>query len=316
MKIILLILLFISFSYGETFTNPVSVYKASGAVVDIMIAENKLYVATDSSNVDIFDIKTNLLIQTITIDKIIDFMGDLVSAKVYSVDVIGKSLLILSQAEQGYRRVYLYKNNQLEVIIPSSLSLSIAKAKFLDANTILLGLLSDEIISYNIQEKKENWRVQASGSKFSNFVLNEQKDKVVVADESGNLQILNTKNGAHIQTLSGQNLDNVFQVDYKKNIICSAGQDRRVVVYNLNNDTAYYKSSEFLIYSVGLSPSAKLLGYSSDENNNVTVFDTQTKEIVGKFGGNRMTITNILFMNEKEFFVSSDDNKINLYKIK
>jgi hypothetical protein len=72
----------------------------------------------------------------------------------------------------------------------------------------------------------------------------------------------------------------------------------------------------FLIYSAGLSPSAKLAGYSSDENNNVTVFNTSTQSILGVFGGNKMTLTNILFINEEEFLVSSDDNTINLYKIK
>jgi len=316
MKTLILVLIFVNLLYAKSFTAPLSSFKTSGSVVDIMINDAKLYAATDSSKVDVFDIASGERIQTINIDKIVDFMGDVVNAKVYSVDVMGKSLLILSQAEKGYRRVYLYKDDTLSVVIPSSSQLSIAKAKFLDENTLLLGLLSDEIISYNIKEKKENWRVQASGSKFSNFMLNEKKDRVVVADESGALQMLETNNGKHIRTLSGENVDNVFQVDYKNSIICTAGQDRRVVVYNLKNSSAYYKSSDFLVYSVALSPSAKLLAYSSDENNNITVFNTHTKDIIGRFGGNRMTITNILFMNEKEFFVSSDDNIINFYKIK
>ena len=74
--------------------------------------------------------------------------------------------------------------------------------------------------------------------------------------------------------------------------------------------------ANFLIYSVGLSPSGKLVGYAYDENNNVKVFNTITKKVIGIFGGNKMTLTNILFINENEFFSASDDKTINFYKIK
>ena len=87
------------------------------------------------------------------------------------------------------------------------------------------------------------------------------------------------------------------------------------MIYNAKTGSSYYKTAQFLIYSVGLSPSANLVGYSSDENNNVTLFDTNTKSEIGKFGANEMTLSTILFINENEFIVSSDSSKINLYKI-
>jgi hypothetical protein len=232
------------------------------------------------------------------------------------VDVIKNKVLILSQAEKGFRRVHIHMPDTTELIIPYTERLYIAKAKFLDENTILLALLGNELISYNIKAKKENWKVQVSQSKFSNFALNETKSQVVVADESGNLKLHNTADGSLVKVFSNQNLDNVFQVAYKKGVIATAGQDRRVVVYNALSGSAYYKTSSFLIYSVGLSPSSHLVGYSSDENNNVTIFDTVTKNELGTFGGNKMTLSNILFVNESEFLVSSDDSKINIYKIK
>ena len=105
-------------------------------------------------------------------------------------------------------------------------------------------------------------------------------------------------------------------VAYKNGIIATAGQDRRVVIYAYKFDSAYYKSSSFLIYSVGLSPSGKRVAYSSDENNNITVFNTITTSTLGKFGGNKMTLTNILFLNENEFLVASDDKTINFYSVK
>jgi len=313
---ILLSLLIVNSLFSATIQKPNAQYKADGAVIDLVIQDGKMYASTKVSIVDIFDIKTKKIIKKITLPNITDFMGDEITAKIYSVDVLNNEILILSQAEHGYRSVYIYKDNKLNPIITIEDKLYIAKAKFIDKDNIVLGLLSNDIISYNIKTKKQNWTIQPSGSKFSNLTLSTNKKEVVICDESGDLHILDTKDGKLLKTLSGQNLDNVFQADYKNNIIITAGQDRRAVVYNLNNGSAYYKTTNFLIYSVGLSPSAKLAAFASDENNNVTVFKTNTKNTVGVFGGNKMTLTNILFLNEKEFFVGSDDRTINFYKIK
>ena len=148
---------------------------------------------------------------------------------------------------------------------------------------------------------KSKTRIQVSQSKFSDFALNESKTEIIIADESGNLSVHNTKDGSFIKEFSGQNLDNVFQVDTKNGVIITAGQDRRAVVYNTKYKSSYYKIAPFLIYSVGLSPSGKIAGFASDENNNVTVFNTSTKSSLGVYGGNKMTLTNILFINEKDF---------------
>ena len=58
-------------------------------------------------------------------------------------------------------------------------------------------------------------------------------------------------------------------------------------------------------------------GYlACDENNNVSVVDTISRSEIAKFGGNKMTISKIVFVNENEFLVSSDDKIINLYSVK
>ena len=316
MKILLTILLLLSSLYALKIQQADTKFTASGGVVDILYDDGKLYAATDASSVDIFDINTTDIIDRIMVDKITDFMGDVIDSKVYSVDKIGNKILILSQAKKGARRIHIYQDGKMELVIPYTQRLFIAKAKFIDENTILLGLLSNEIISFDIKERKTNYRVQVSQSKFSNFALNEDKTEVVVADESGNLKIHNTKDGSLVEEFAGQNLDNVFQVDYKNGIIATAGQDRRAVIYTRASGSAYYKTSNFLIYSVGLSPSATLAGFASDENNNITIFNTRSQKEIGKFGGNKMTLTNILFLDETRFFGASDDKTINLYKIK
>lgn len=316
MRLFLLLAIVFSSLYGVTFQPPIQQYVASGAVVDLAVEDNTLYSATDSGSVDLFDLKSAKRIEKITVGKITDFMGDEIDSKVYSVDVLEGKVLLLSQGVKGFRRVHIYENGKLDEVISVDERLYIAKAAFLDSDRVLLGMLSNEIIAYDLRTKKMFYRNQVSGSKFSDFALNEKKSEVVIADESGDLKIHSTVDGTLLKTLRGQNLDNVFKVDYKNGLIATAGQDRRVVVYDTMADTAYYKTAPFLIYSVGLSPSGAFVAYASDEQNNVTVFNSATQGTVGYYGGNKMTLSKILFINEKEFLVSSDDKTINRYKIK
>jgi len=315
MRNILFVLIILTSLFASNI-QPIEKYKASGAVIDIIVDKDKLYASTAAGGVDIFDIKTKKILRKIKLPNIKDFTGEEVNTKVFSVDKLAADILILTQGQQGYSRIYIDTNSKIKNIITDADSMAIAKAKFINKNTLLLAMLSNEILSYDIKRKKINWLTQASGAKFSNFKLNEKKTEVVIADESGALKIIDIKNGKITKILKGQNLDNVFQVDYKNGIIATAGQDRRAVIYAIKFSSAYYKKSHFLIYSIGLSPSGKLAGYASDEDNNITIFDTITQKTIGIYTGNRMTLTNIVFYGENQFFSSSDDKTINLYKIK
>lgn len=245
MKKIILLTMFTTSLIFADIKMPIKQYISTGPVTDLVVNNSKLYSATNAGCVDIFDLKSQKIIQKIEVSKIKDFMGDEVNSKIYSVDVLDDQVLLLSQAKNGFRRVHIYKDNKLELIIPYTKSLTISKAKFLNKDTILFGMLSNELISFNLKTKTYNWNIQVSGAKFSDFVLNENKSEAVVADESGSLKIHNMTDGKLIKLLEGQNLDNVFQVDYKNGIIATAGQDRRVVIYAYKFDSAYYKSSSF-----------------------------------------------------------------------
>ncbi len=315
MKTFVLFLMLMSALFSKEFHFPKAHFVASGGVHDIVVYKNKLYAATDASCLDIFDLKSHKKIKSIHLEKIVDFMGDSIDTTIFSVDVIDTKVMILSQGLKGYSRVYMYEHEKLSPLLTDANHLAITKAKFIDNHTLLLALLSDEIISYDIIKHKQNYRVDASASKFSDFALSEDKSQVVVADESGDLQLLHTKDGKHIKSFTGENLDDVFDIDYKNGIIATAGKDRRVVIYNTKRASAYYKKSSFFIYSVGLSPSGKSVAYSSDVHNNITLFDTQTKKTKYKFSGNKSPLSKILFLNEHTFLVASEQTMINLYTI-
>ncbi|ADN09294.1 WD40 repeat domain-containing protein [Sulfurimonas autotrophica] len=317
MKYIFFLFLLFSSIYAKGLVQPDYTYKiSSGLVTDILYNKQKLYCAADDGKIEVFNTKSKKKIQTIRLDKIKDFMGDEIDSKIFSLDMFNGSLLILSQDNGGYSRVHLFDATGLHVIISGSDRLNIIKAKFIDKDNILIALISNDIISYNIKSNKKNWTTQASMSKFSNFALNNDKSLVAIADESGIVHILATKDGAKTKTLRGQNVDNIFSIDFKRHVVLTGGQDRRAGVYNLKNGDAYYKTSKFFVYGVGLSPSGNLAAYSSDINNDVEVFNTNTREILGKYKATKMVVNSIYFINEKEFFINSSSPKVGYYKIK
>ncbi|MEA3331794.1 MAG: WD40 repeat domain-containing protein [Campylobacterota bacterium] len=303
---------------------PTYVYEASGGVTDIASSDGKIYVATQKSSVDVFDLKTKKLLQKITIPQITDFMGDTIDAKVYNVDTYKGKVLLTAQAAKGYREVHLFSENRVSTIVTIEKKMFISKAKFIDEDTIIFSLLSNEMYLYDFKNKKIIWKIDVKApeaqfnSTFADFTLNEDKTIAVVSDEGGDLKIVDIQKGKVIDVLANRNLDKVFKVDYKNNTIITAGQDGKCVVYNLKTNRDYFlrKKHWFLIYGAGLSPSAKLGAYSSDENNNVTVFNTQTKSKLFELKNNLMTLSSILFIGEDEIFVTTDSNKFNYYKLK
>ncbi len=289
--------------------------KTNGDIIDMILNSGKIYATTDSSSVDIFDIKTKKLEKVIKFKKMKDFLGDLSDIRIYSVDKINNKLLFATQGEEGYSRIYIYENGKKKLIFDKKNKMPILKAGFISENKIIFATLSSEVALYNLKTKKFIYIKQISGSKFSDFALNRAKTKMVLVDESGNAKLINISNGKIIRIFKGQNLDNVYQVDYKNHIIATAGKDRRCVVYKDNGSYAYYKTSNFLIYSVGLSPNGKLCGYSSDEKNNITIFNTQTQENLYKLIGDKSPISNIIFINENTLFTSSK-NKIKFWRLR
>ena len=323
-KILLSLFVLVSLSLSAKDLAPSYVYEASGSVVDIVSSNDKIYVATDASGVDVFDLKTKKLIKKIKVPQIKDFMGDIIDAKIYNVDIYNEKVLLTSQASKGLREIHIFENDKLNTVVSIEKQLLIGKAKFINDELITFSTLGNEMFLYNYKIKKMIWRINVKSndatfnSTFSDFALNETRDIAVVSDESGDLKVVDIKKAKVIKVLADKNLDKVFKVDFKSDKIITAGQDGRCVVYDLKNNSDYFLREKrwFLIYGAGLSPSGKYGAFSSDEDNNVTVFNTYTKSKIFKLTKNIMTLSSILFISEDEVFVTTDSNKFNYYNLK
>ena len=61
---------------------------------------------------------------------------------------------------------------------------------------------------------------------------------------------------------------------------------------------------------------AKKAAISLNEDNDILVFDVDTKEELFILKGNNALITSILFLDENSLVVASDDKKVNIYNLK
>ena len=313
MKLLFTLLFLASILFSQNL-KPSHTYLASGGVTDLVLKDDILYVSTSEGLIDIFDTQKSELLHSISLPKIKDFVGDTINSKVYSIDVLNNKILFVSQGEKGFRNLYQVVNKKLVPLISIDKKMYISKAQYIDENLVALSLLSNQLFIYDIKEDKLLWETQISNSKFSDFVLTEDKTKVIVADESGALKQIDLKKRKTDKIYSGLNVDNIFQVDTKNGVVITAGQDRRCAIYQKYNQ--YYKKADFLIYSVGLSPSGKLAGYANNEDNDITIFNTKTKKELYTLKGHKMTLSNILFKNEQELYSSSDSNEVYYWKLK
>jgi len=295
--------------------NPIDKIEINGTVKDMVLVDNQLVVATDMGHIEIYNAQTREKQKEITIPNVKDFMGDVLPARVMSTDTYhGKYLLLSDSGKGGYSNLFVF-DKSLKQILSADDKEAIIKARFIDETHILLGYLSNEVALLDIANKKELYHVQLSESKFSDFALNKDKSQVVFSCESGVLNVVDTKSGKVLKQLKGQNVDNVYKVDFKQDLIVGAGQDQRGSIYNISTMKGDYIKGNFLIYGTALSPSAKKVAFTMDEKNNISIYNTIAKSKVALLKGQKSTLNVILFQDENRLFSASDDSTIMVWDL-
>jgi len=319
MKWLISIFLLIVSIQADTTIKPYDFIKAGGNVIDIVLPDDDmLVVSTDKGTIESYKLSTKLQTNKIEFPMIKDFMGDDIYPKVFSTDYLKNSKVYLAvvQANSGYRELFTIKDGKKTELISAKDKHFISKAKFVDENRIMIALLSNEFILYDIKERKEVYRVHVSYSHFSDFMLSLDKSMLVGSSESGEITVLNVENGKIIKTLKGANVDNVYKVDIKKRMVLAAGQDRRAVVYDLDTGRYSRHDGHFLIYAGALSPSAKKAAFAFTEDNDIVIFDTDSDRQLYTLKGQKSTLNTIVFIDENTLVSGSDDKYIMLWKLK
>jgi WD40 repeat protein len=311
------LLLFAMSLYGVPVQTPTWQLDVNASVKDMVLRNNTLVIGTDNGTLKVYDLKAKKFSKVISLPEVKDFMGDLMPPKVFSVDAMHNTYVLLSDSgEGGYVNVWINKEGKTTQIISAKDKKVIVKVRFIDEHHLLFGYLSNEAGLYNLTDRKERYKVQLSESKFSDFALNETKKQAVFACESGVLNVIDTQTGKINKVLKGQNLDNVHMVGFKHAIVTSAGQDRRAGIYDISTAKGSYLPSAFFIYATGISPSAKSIAFSMDEDNTITVYHRENKSEIVQLKGQHSTLNSIIFQDEKTVFASSNNSVVMMWKIK
>jgi WD40 repeat protein len=307
MKRGLLFFIFVVVGMARDIT-PAFVMQTGGFVNDFVIDGDKLYAATDEGSVDIFSLQTRKLIDQIFIKTGRTSQGKEVESKVLSVDRYEGQTLIVSTTTDGYRNIWLHDGEVLRAIIKQKDKQVIRKARFIDATHFMFGSVGYEMSQYTLNDNYTIYKKQIEQSAFSDMELSQDKSKMVTASESGQVSISDVKTGKLLKTHT-LNLDNIYKVAYQNGTIITAGQDRRVAVYP-KEGKPYVISSAFLVYAVGLSPSAKVGVYVCNEESDLQLFDVKSGKKIHKLIGHKAIPSTIRFFSEEGFFSAGYENKI------
>ncbi|QOR61639.1 PQQ-binding-like beta-propeller repeat protein [Sulfurovum sp. ST-21] len=314
-KLLLLLYMSIDLFAVESY-DPAAMIDLNGTAKDMVYDNGRLVVATDMGHIEVYTVPEIKKIKEISIPNVKDFMGDMMPARIMSTDVIGEKYLLLSDSGiGGYANLFIHENNETIQVISPENKKPLIKARFVDQDHMLFGYLSNEVALYDLKTRKELYRKQLSESKFSDFAMNEDKSQVVFSCESGVLSVVDIKTGKIIKTLEGQNVDNVYKVDFKNGMVSGAGQDQRGSLYDVKTGKGSYIKGNFLIYATGLSPSASKVAFAMDERNNISIYDTSSKSKIALLKGQKSTLNVIIFKNENELFSASDDNTVMVWKL-
>ncbi len=317
MRIFILVFLSILYVQAAVVITPTQKIAVDGLAKDIVAQGDNLYIGTDNGKMQVYNYKTEKFTKEVKFPDIKDFTGDVIPTRVSSLDFFdGRFIMLTDSGIGGYANIWLHENNITTKLISHEDKKVLVKVRFLDRDHILFGYLGNEASLFDIKSKKELYRVQLTPSKFSDFALNAEKTKAVFGCESGVISILEVKSGKILGELKGINLDNTYKVAFQNGIVSGAGQDRRGSIYDVSTGRGKFIEADFLIYATGLSPSAKRVAFSMDEENNIMVFKTSSKSKIATLKGQKSTLNAIIFLDEDTIVSASEDDTVMLWKLK
>ena len=289
---------------------------ASGSINDFYIDGNEVIIVTGAGTIETYNLQTGKQTGIIKMPEIHDFMGDAVASKVYSIDKTSGMLLYVIQGHHGFRNVYLKQGeNTIKLIDADINKMLVKKARFISDNQILLALMSNDLILYEIDKRNVSTRLSISPYTFSDFDLDASKKFAYTTDESGVVHKVNLMEGKIVSEYSGNNVDNVFKLAYKNGTLITAGQDRRVGIYSTQLDSRYYLQKDFLVYCVGLNSSGMIGAYTADETNTIYLFDVLTRSHFSSLKGHKGIVSRIEFVDEHTIVSGSEDGYLMIWEI-
>ncbi|ACM93765.1 periplasmic nitrate reductase, NapL subunit [Nautilia profundicola AmH] len=311
-KLILIILAICAFALP-----PVKKITYNGYISKITYNNTYLIAGLENGTIVIKDFKTFKNIGTITLPKIHDFMGDLISMPIYSLDISpdNKHLMILAEGEDAKRELFIYDFNSKKLDHIFTTKETLMKGTYIGDNKIFFALLSDEALLYDLKNNKNIYRTQVGNYVFSTYAVNKNKTLAVFGDESGALKVVDIKTGKKLKELKGFNKDKTLSCDIEKNLAINGSSDMRVAVYDINS--GYSKLTlkvKFLPYGATISPDLSKFAVQYNEKNDIAIYSMYNK-LLFVLNGHTMALNGIKFLNN-DTIISFSPAEILIWKLK
>ena len=257
-------------------SQPDKVIKAGANVISSNLIDEILYLGTDGSELDIYDIKADKFLEPIKFRTVKTHFSDEEPAKIFSIDRLGDMLLVLTEMDYNERYLYVFKKENdgwSEVSNMHLANKSAKKAFFIDEKTAVVSDFGNEIYFIDLESKKAVFKHKFSIALYVDFEINKTRDKIAIGAESGVIYIYNLKTRQTEQTLNFFK-DNMYDIDYKNDVVAVGCIDKQAGVFN--GSMSYFKS-DFIVYATGLSDDAKTLAYMNGEESDILVYDIASK---------------------------------------
>lgn len=279
--------------------------------------DNMIFVGNAGGKIDIFTLQSQKAqkIQTFTLPPTQDYFGNSYPPRVYDIATFdGKTLFILAEGSQGTKQILELSLQSPQKIMPILQTNSSPKRIVaFDKNKLVVGFLSNEIGLFDLKSKTFIYNTHPSLAGFSDLCVN--PPFIFSTDESGIVNVIDITSGKILKHLDMINKDNNYQIVSAKNTILTASVDKQMAIYTFKTDAnasfilqnAAKIQSEFLIYSVGISPNGTLGAYSKNEQNDIAIINLATKQELFTLKGVTSLINTLIFYDEQTLIVGSDD---------
>ena len=296
---------------------PIQKTMIKAAVLDMVIGNGRIYIATDASKVVILNTDLHL-VGEIKVRKIKDFMGTLNDADIYSVDVVDGKILFLAQAEDGYSELFVSDGNKTTKVLDKSKMLYAKAAKYVDTEHALLALMSDEVILYDIPHQKVVKRVKFGEYFYSVMAMDKDRRHFVIGDEGGEVIVGEAPSLKRLKLFENINKDKILSIDINKNLIAAGSRaDKTLAIYDWQeNSHKVVKNPDFFIYVVGLSPNNHYVVYGDNDKYILKVLDIDNMEQKYELAGHKNIVNVVRFIDKDTIITGSETGEILKWRLK
>ena len=296
-------------------SQPDRVIKAGANVISSNLIDEILYLGTDGGELDIYDIKADKFLEPIKFRTVKTHFSDAEPTKIFSIDRLSDTLLVLTEMDYNERYLYVFKKEGALWSEISNMRLankSAKKAFFIDEKTAVVSDFGNEIYFIDLESKKAVFKHKFSIALYVDFEINKTRDKIAIGAESGVIYIYNLKTRQTEQTLNFFK-DNMYDIDYKNDVVAVGSIDKQAGVYDGRMN--YFKS-DFIVYAVGLSEDAKTFSFMNGEQSDILVYDVSSKEKLATVKTGQQILNEIYLSNEGRLISVAYEKEVKFWSIK